>query len=181
MYDSNLPEEQATEFEKWENFTQFLAGGGTENDTQFGITDKSFRFQDLGAYIATDWKASERLTLDLGLRWEWFGWPTEKSGRIGNFDFEGLTNPENPVASFLVPANVQNTEFAAINGAIATSIKADNNHTLNGQDLNNFAPRFGFAFSPFNSKKMVIRGGYGFSLTGLQLHSSTRFSATIPS
>ena len=161
-YDSNLPEEQATEFEKWENFTQFLAGRATEGDTQFGITDKSFRFQDLGAYIATDWKASERLTLNLGLRWEWFGWPTEKSGRIGNFDFEGLTNPENPVASFLVPSNVQNTEFAAINGAIATSLKAENDHTLKGQDLNNFAPRFGFAFSPFSSKKMVIRGGYGF-------------------
>ncbi len=112
IYDSNLPEEQATEFEKWENFTQFLAGRATEADTQFGITDKSFRFNDLSGYAATDIKAAKRLTLNLGLRWDWFGWPEEKDGRIGNFDFEALTNTENPVAQFLVPDNVQNTGFA---------------------------------------------------------------------
>ncbi|HEY8460747.1 MAG TPA: carboxypeptidase-like regulatory domain-containing protein [Blastocatellia bacterium] len=161
FYDTNLPEEQATEFEKFENFTQFLAGFGTEADTQFGITNKSFRMNDLSAYAATDYKVAKRLTLNLGLRWDWFGWPLEKDGRIGNFDFEGLTNAENPVAQFLVPDNVKNTGFAAIDGAIAAAVKADSGHTLKGQDLNNFAPRFGFAFSPFDSNKLVIRGGYG--------------------
>ncbi len=161
IYDSNLPEEQATEFEKWENFTQFIAGRATEADTQFGITDKSFRMNDFSGYVATDFKATKRLTLNLGLRWDWFGWPEEKDGRIGNFDFEALTNTENPVAQFLVPKNVQTTGFGAVDGAIATSVKSDNNHTLKGQDLNNFAPRFGFAFSPFDSNRLVIRGGYG--------------------
>ncbi len=161
IYDSNLPEEQATEFEKWENFTQFLAGLATEADTQFGITNKSFRFQDTGLYVATDWKATKRTTLNLGVRWDWFGWPEEKSGRIGNFDFEALTNPENPVAQFLVPKNVEMTGISPIDGAIAASIKAGNNHTLKGQDLNNFAPRLGFAFSPFDSNRLVVRGGYG--------------------
>lgn len=161
IYDSNLPEEQAVEFEKWENFTQFLAGRATEGDTQFGITDKSFRFQDLGAYLATDYNAGRGVTLNLGVRWEWFGWPTEKTGRIGNFDFAGLQNTENPTPSFIVPSNVQITGFTAIDGALATTLRADNKHTLNGQDLNNFAPRFGFAFSPFNNNRMVVRGGYG--------------------
>ncbi len=162
IYDSNLPEEQATEFEKWENFTQFLTGLATEADTQFGVTNKSFRFQDTSLYFATDWKASKTLTLNLGLRWELFGWPEEKFGQLGNFDFEALTNTENPVAQFIVPKNVQTTGIAAIDGAIATSVKADNNHTLKGQDLNNFAPRFGFAISPFASNRFVVRGGYGF-------------------
>src|SRR5262245_58614305 len=162
LYDSNLPEEQATEFEKFENFTQFLTGLGTEGDTQFGITNKSFRFQDTSLYAATDWKASKSLTLNLGLRWEWFGLPEEKDGRIGNFDFEALTNTENPVAQFLVPDNVKTTGFSAIDGAIAAAVKANNGHTLKGQDLNNFAPRFGFAFSPFDSNRLVVRGGYGF-------------------
>jgi hypothetical protein len=162
LYDTNLPEEQATEFEKFENFTQFLTGLATEGDTQFGITDKSFRMNDVSAYIATDWKASQKLTLNLGLRWDWFGWPTEKNGRIGNFDFESLTNINNPVNGFIVPSNVQTTQFSAINDAIAASTRLDNKHTLNGEDLNNFAPRFGFAFTPFNSSRLAIRGGYGF-------------------
>ena len=160
-YDSNLPEEQATEFEKWENFTQFLSGLATEADTQFGVTSKEFRFQDLGAYVATDWKVFDSLTLNLGVRWDWFGWPTEAAGQIGNFDFARLTDTENPVAAFIVPSNVQNTGYKAIDSAIATSLRADNKHTLNGQDLNNFAPRFGFAYTPFNSNKLVVRGGYG--------------------
>lgn len=161
IYDSNLPEEQAVEFEKWENFTQFLAGRATEGDTQFGITDKSFRFQDLGAYLATDYNAARGLTLNLGVRWEWFGWPTEKAGQIGNFDFAGLRNTENPTPNFLVPSNVQITGFNAIDATLATTQRTNNKHTLNGQDLNNFAPRFGFAFSPFRNDRMVVRGGYG--------------------
>ncbi|MCV5180460.1 hypothetical protein OFC21_34150, partial [Escherichia coli] len=49
-FDTNLPEEQATEFEKFDSFTQLLTGNATEADTQYGITDKSFRFRDFGFY-----------------------------------------------------------------------------------------------------------------------------------
>ena len=161
MYDTNLPEEQATEFEKFENFTQFLSGRATEADTQFGITDKRFRMSDLSFFLADDWKVSRKLTLNLGVRWDWFGWPTELDGRIGNFDFAALANTENPAPGFIVPSNVNNTGFSAIDSSVATSIKADNKHTLNGQDFNNVQPRFGFAFSPFANNRLIIRGGYG--------------------
>ena len=49
-----------------------------------------------------------------------------------------------------------------MDAAIAATARASNNHTLNGQDLNNFAPRIGFAYSPLDSNRMVIRGGFGF-------------------
>ena len=160
-FDTNLPEEQATEFEKFDNFTQILRGLGTEGDTQFGITDKQFRFNDFNLFVSDDWRLTRTLTLNLGVRYEFFGLPEEVNGRIGNFDFEAMTNSENPVAGFIVPKNVQNTGFAAIDPAIATSIKADNNHTLNGQDWNNVAPRLGFAWSPGESNRWVVRGGYG--------------------
>jgi hypothetical protein len=172
QYDSSLPEEQATEFEKFDSITQILTGNATEADTQFGITEKSFRFRDYSAYIADDWKVSQKLTLNLGLRYELFMWPTEKQGRIGNFDFEGfesclsqaggsLSVCDNPSPGFLVPANVQNTGLVNVDGAVAATTRAGNNHTLRGQDLNNFAPRIGFAYSPFDANKLVIRGGYG--------------------
>ena len=160
-FDTNLPEEQATEFEKFDNFTQILRGLGTEGDTQFGITDKQFRFNDFNMFVSDDWRLSRTLTLNLGVRYEFFGLPEEVNGRIGNFDFERLTDTENPVAAFIVPKNVTNTGFAAIDPAIAMSIKADNNHTLQGQDWNNVAPRVGFAWTPGESARWVVRGGYG--------------------
>jgi Carboxypeptidase regulatory-like domain len=158
-FDTNLPEEQATEFEKFDNFTQLLRGVATEADTQFGITDKQFRFNDFNLFVADDWRIARTLTLNLGLRYEFFGWPTEVDGRIGNVDFDALTNTENPVNTFIVPSNVQHTGFTAIDTAIDASERAGNKHTLNGQDWNNVAPRLGFAWAP--GAKWVVRGGYG--------------------
>jgi Carboxypeptidase regulatory-like domain len=161
MFDTSLPEEQATEFEKFENFTMFLRGFGREGDTQFGITSKQFRFQDFNVFVADDWKLSSRLTLNLGVRYEFFGWPWEKDGRIGNVDFAAISNTENPVAGFIVPNNVSTTGFNAIDQTLAVTTTADNKHTLNGYDLNNIAPRLGFAWTPIEDGKLVIRGGYG--------------------
>jgi hypothetical protein len=160
-FNTNLPEEQATEFEKFDNFTMVLRGLSTEADTQFGITDKQFRFNDFNAFVSDDWRLSRKLTLNLGVRYEFFGLPEEVNGRIGNVDFNALTNTENPVNAFIVPQNVQNTGFAAIDAAIAASARANNNHTLNGQDWNNVAPRVGFAWTPDGDASWVVRGGYG--------------------
>jgi carboxypeptidase family protein len=160
-FNSALPEEQATEFEKFDNITQLLRGVATEADTQFGITEKRFKMRDMSAFFADDFKLSPRLSLNLGVRWEWFGWPEERDGHIGNFDPSLVTNPLNPLAGFIIPSNVNNTGFAAIDTAVAATSRASTKHTLNGQDLNNFAPRFGFAYTPFQSSKLVIRGGYG--------------------
>ena len=160
-FDTSLPEEQATEFEKFDNFTQLLRGVATEADTQFGITDKQFRFNDFSVFLADDWRLSRSLRLNLGVRYEFFGLPEEVNGRMGNVDFAALTNSENPVNAFIVPKNARNTGFAAIDEAIAASRRADNNHTLEGQDWNNVAPRVGFAWTPGASAKLVVRGGYG--------------------
>jgi hypothetical protein len=169
-YDSNLPEEQATEFEKFDNFTQLLTGNAQEADTQFGITEKSFRFQDFGFYITDDWKVSKNLTLNIGLRYEFFGLPTERNGRIGNFDFSGFENCftkaggnlatcDNIAPGFIVPNNVASTNLPTVDAAINTTRKAGNNHTLAKQDKNNFMPRIGVAFKI--NDRLVFRGGYG--------------------
>ncbi|MGH9630466.1 MAG: carboxypeptidase regulatory-like domain-containing protein [Bryobacteraceae bacterium] len=160
-YDTDLPEEQGLEFEKFSSFDQLLRGVGQEADTQFGMTQKSFRMHDLSWFVADDWKVNRKLTINLGVRWDWFAWPYERDGRLGNFDFARLADLDDPTNAFLVPSNVQTTGFNAIDAAIATSLRADTKHTLNGQDLNNFQPRFGFAYSPFESGRTIIRGGYG--------------------
>ena len=160
-FNTALPEEQATEFEKYDNFTQFLRGVATEADTQFGVTEKQFRFRDLGFYFADDWKVSRKLTLNVGVRWEWFGWPEEKNGYIGNFDPSLVTNPDNPLSGFIVPSNAGLTGFTAVDTSIQATARASTKSTMNSQDLNNFAPRIGFAFTPFDNNRLVLRGGYG--------------------
>jgi hypothetical protein len=48
-----------------------------------------------------------------------------------------------------------------VDAAIQATARADTKSTIHNQDLNNFAPRFGFAYMPFDSNKLVVRGGYG--------------------
>ncbi len=160
-YDTNLPEEQGIEFEGLSNFTELLTGFVPESDVSFGITDKQFRFNDLSFYASDDWRISERLTLNLGVRWDLFGLPIEKNGRFANFDFDRITNPDDITPGFILPSNVTTTGFNAVDGSLSSIAKAENKHTLNGHDLNNFAPRIGFAYKPFKDGSMVVRGGYG--------------------
>lgn len=160
-FDTNLPEEQGIEFEGITNFAQVLTTFVPEADVSLGISDKQFLFNDLSFYASDDWKFSEKLTLNLGLRWDWFGLPTEKNGRFTNFDFSRVTDPNNILPGFIRPSNSSNTGFNAIDASLPTIAQTDNKHTLNGQDLNNFAPRVGFAYKPFKNATTVIRGGYG--------------------
>lgn len=160
-YDTDLPEEQAGDYEGFYNWSQLLVSWVPEADTAFGITEKKFRFNDLSFYVSDDWRFSDKLTLNLGVRWDWFGRPVEKDGRFANFDFSRVTDPNNIAPGFILPKNAKDTGIPAIDASLATIARADNNHTLNGQDLNNFAPRVGFAWKPFKSDNTVIRGGYG--------------------
>jgi hypothetical protein len=156
---TNLPEEQGTEFEKIEHFQQFLLGFTSEADTQFGFTDKHFLMRDASWFVTDDWRVGNRLSLTMGVRWDWFGWPYERFGYFGNFDPALVTDPANPLNAIIVPSNIQNSEFAAVNAGISAVTKVDTKHTLNGQDLNNYAPRLGFAYTA--ADKHVFRGGYG--------------------
>ncbi len=161
FYDTNLPEEQGIEFEGLTNFTELLTGFIPEADVSFGITDKQFRFNDLSFYVTDEFRMNSRLTLTLGMRWDWFGWPVEKFGRFTNFDFTKVTDPNDIRPGFILPTNIGDTGVAAIDGSLDSIASAGSKHTLNGQDLNNFAPRFGFAYRPFKNGTTVIRGGYG--------------------
>lgn len=99
-----------------------------------------FRNNNYAFFAQDDWKVKPNLTLNLGLRWEYFGPLTEKEGRISNLVLgqNGLSDARLVVSDQLYPS-----------------------------DKNNFAPRFGFAWSPGKvagietENKLVIRGGAG--------------------
>jgi hypothetical protein len=52
-----------------------------------GVPTNDIHQQKLGLYWLDDWKASSRLTINYGLRWDWYGAVTDVNGRIRNLSF----------------------------------------------------------------------------------------------
>src|SRR5580698_1665171 len=100
-------------------------------------------------YAEDDFRATPRLTLNLGLRYELFTTVKARNNEQANFDFA--------TASLIVPAgqNTQLTPFLAANIPIERTASAG----LIPPDLKDFAPRLGMAYEI--SKKLVMRAGYG--------------------
>jgi hypothetical protein len=117
-----------------DNGTLALVGlyfGDTFPSIEAGNTHRNTFNNGASFFAQDDFRVRSNLTVNFGLRWEYFG-PLGEShhllsnlGRDGNLAMEGTDG---------------------VNGAYA-------------RDLNNFAPRFGFAWSPL--AKTTVRGGYG--------------------
>jgi carboxypeptidase family protein/TonB-dependent receptor-like protein len=107
-------------------------------DPVTGLPADAQRYFRTGAYalfIQDDWKFRPNLTLNLGLRYEYFTPLREKQDRIANLVF--------------APGALQNS-------------KIEVRDELFEPDRNNFAPRLGFAWSPGRFQdKLVVRGGFG--------------------
>jgi hypothetical protein len=116
----------------------FLAGGNAQ--TTVGGTPpgpqayayRDFREIDFTPYIQDDWKVTSKLTLNLGVRWEF------------------ATNPVDP----------RNALEAVLNYATSTSFVTVPNAFKSNPSWPDFEPRFGFAYDPFANHKTSIRGGF---------------------
>jgi hypothetical protein len=139
------------------------------------------------AYFQDDWRASSKLTLNLGLRWDWYQPYAESRDQQANFVLTGPVGlGSNGVgtgaAAYQLPKGAErytlNPAFVSLLAANHVAVQyVDNPRLLEAQKIN-FAPRFGFAYQ-INSKS-VIRGGYGLFYGGLQSHGNSNLGANYP-
>jgi hypothetical protein len=122
------------------------------------------------AFVQDDYKVSSRLTINLGVRWEFDGTYNDKYGNLTNVWpslMNGVAAPTSAAAAesstagfigYVVPNN-----FLAHYGSVPAGVQVNTNGTpISGHPpLSNFAPRLGFAWQPTDGGKLVIRGGAG--------------------
>jgi Carboxypeptidase regulatory-like domain len=149
-----------------QNFASLLYGFfGVQSQSQFFNKNaervdqdyRGYRVRESGIYFQDTWRVRPNLTLNFGLRWDYNSVPYEVNGQMSTLVDQDPSGPQ--------PANGFEFKLVGKNSA-------NPNLKLWENDFNNFAPRFGFNYSPaWNSgwiskltggpTKMSIRGGYG--------------------
>ncbi len=141
--------------------------GGANSVYASNITTPDDLRHYYGAYFQDDWKATSKLTLNLGLRWEIFGGLGEGSGRQA-----GLVPgaPNGAGAEYLILSQQKSTPLSSA----FTALLAKDNIQLNYASgsslftvpLTNFAPRVGLAYQL--KPKLVVRASYGIFYGGFE-------------
>lgn len=141
--------------------------GNAYADFLFGVPTTARRdfppqLQDLSRwaydfFVQDDWKVTPRLTLNVGLRYEYHPNDAAAGGKLALFDTSRgvVVVADRGLASVspLMPKS-----YVDVVKASSVGLPAD---TLLHTDINNFAPRVGFAYRPFQSGHTVLRGGFG--------------------
>lgn len=117
---------------------------------------KDERYTDFAGFVQDDFRVRPRLTLNVGMRYEYFGPPVEIHGYLSNFD-PSIASSQAPNAGtfsgFVLPANYA--------GAIPAGVLKSPTSSFWRPDYEDVSPRFGFALRLPTRPVMVLRGGYG--------------------
>src|SRR5437667_11099031 len=157
----------------------YVGGPGHQNPSSnnsifvsnISLTDNGKNYY--GTYINDDWKVSPKLTLNLGLRWDFFGLVYEHRGNQANFVPSGPPTgspmyiiPQGPNANNLSTDPTTGFTSLLAKDGIALAVTNKYGKGLGTSQKANFAPRVGFAYRV--SPKFVARGGFGLFYNGFE-------------
>jgi hypothetical protein len=114
-----------------------------------------YRQKTMAAYVSDDWRVTTKLTVSMGLRWEFYGPQTEKHGELSNLDF----SPSGTNVAVIAPG--QTSPYSPDRGAWPAG--------LIEPDYKLFEPRTGIAWKPWAKRNIVMRAGYGIAYNGSAL------------
>ena len=133
------------------------------------FTSDDVRFNRAG-YLQDDWKASQRLTLNYGMRYDYSTPYLERHDNQAAFIPTSGPTAGHSTGVYLIPQSKQGiflpTAFTRLLALDSISIQYTNNRYLVNPQKSNFAPRVGFAYKA--TDKAVLHGGYGIFFGGLE-------------
>ncbi len=140
----------------YNSLSDFLTGGplktGESNSVYFqGASNRYYRSPQVGAYAQDQWKATEKLVVSAGLRFDNDGGLYEKYGNLVNF---------NPAAYHydLASDTITNSGLVVAGNNKQYATPGASNSTLTNKQYG-FGPRLGLAYSA--TSKLVVRAGFG--------------------
>ena len=143
----------------------YAGGANSVFVSNISLTDNGKNYY--GGYVNDDWKVSSKLTVNLGVRYDFFGLVYEHHGEQANFDPNLNGQP-----TYLLPAgslsnNLSPSFYALLKqDGINLDITDHYGAGLGESQKANFAPRVGFAYQI--NPKLVVRGGFGVFYNGFE-------------
>lgn len=132
-------------------FADFLLGDTNQTEKTTEILISEPEDNRYATFIQDDWTYSPKLTLNLGLRWEYQSPFQNGTGNLANF-YPGI--------GLVLISGIPNPILAGLPVVNGSSVGINRSNYMN-KDLHNFAPRIGFAFRPFATANFVVSSSYG--------------------